>query len=68
MNTLYGKQLKANEKMKQRKPVNRTYRAVSVTGRRSPYGCETSVLPHFSNIEFTDGGVVSLTLRLPRKK
>jgi hypothetical protein len=40
-------------------------KAIPVTGRGGPYGCETSRLPHFLDNRLTDGGeVVSLT-RLP---
>jgi hypothetical protein len=47
-------------------------KAVPVTGRGGPYGCETSRLPHFLDNQLTDGGeVVSLTRPgrplLPRK-
>jgi hypothetical protein len=41
-------------------------KAIPVTGRVCPYGCETSTLPHFLDNRLTDGSeVVSLT-RLPR--
>jgi hypothetical protein len=41
-------------------------KAVPVTGRGDPYGCETSMLPHFLDIRLTDGGeVVSFTFRQP---
>jgi hypothetical protein len=37
-------------------------KAIPVTGREGPYGCETSRLPHFLDTRLTDGGeVVSLT-------
>jgi hypothetical protein len=37
-------------------------KAIPVTGREGPYGCETSRLPHFLDNRLTDGGkVVSLT-------
>jgi hypothetical protein len=40
-------------------------KAIPVTGREGPYGCETLRLPHFLN-RLTDGGkVVSLTRRPP---
>jgi hypothetical protein len=46
-------------------------KAMPVTGRGRPQGCETSRLPHFLDIWLTDGfGVVSLTRRptfIPRK-
>jgi hypothetical protein len=46
--------------------VKKKGKAISVTGRGGPYGCETSRLPHFLDIRLTDGGkVVSLTSRLP---
>jgi hypothetical protein len=39
-------------------------KAISVTGRGDPWGCETSRLPHFLENRITDGGeVVSLTPR-----
>jgi hypothetical protein len=41
-------------------------KAIPVTGRKGPQGCETSMLPHFLDIRLTDGGeVVSLTRRPP---
>jgi hypothetical protein len=41
-------------------------KAISVTGRAGPYGCEMSRLPHFLDNRLTDGGkVVSLTRRPP---
>jgi hypothetical protein len=41
-------------------------RAVPVTGRRGPLGCETSRLPHSLDNQFTGGGeVVRLTSRPP---
>jgi hypothetical protein len=41
-------------------------KAIPVTGRGGPWGCETSRLPHLLDNRFTDGGeVVSLTRRSP---
>jgi hypothetical protein len=41
-------------------------KAIPVTGRGGPYGCETSRLPHFLDSRLTDGGeVVSLTRQSP---
>jgi hypothetical protein len=41
-------------------------KAIPVTCREGPHGCETSRLPHFIYIRLTDGGeVVSLTHRPP---
>jgi hypothetical protein len=41
-------------------------RAVPVTDRGGPQGCDTSTLPHFLNNRLTDGGeVVSLTRQRP---
>jgi hypothetical protein len=41
-------------------------KAIPVTSRGSPQGCETSRLSHFIDIRLTDGGeVVSLTRRPP---
>jgi hypothetical protein len=40
-------------------------KAIPLTGRGDPYGCETLRLPHFLDNRFTDDGeIVSLT-RLP---
>jgi hypothetical protein len=36
-------------------------KAIPVTGRGGPYGCETSRLSHFLDNRLTDGGEVSLT-------
>jgi hypothetical protein len=41
-------------------------KAIPVTGRGGPYGCETSRLPHFLDNPLTDGDEsVSLTRRTP---
>jgi hypothetical protein len=41
-------------------------KAIPVTGRGGPWGCETSTLPHFLDDRLTDGSeVVSLTRRPP---
>jgi hypothetical protein len=41
-------------------------KAVPVKGREGPWGCETSMLPHFLGIRLTSGGeVVSPTRRPP---
>jgi hypothetical protein len=41
-------------------------KAIPVTGRGGPYGCETSRLPHILDSRLTDGGEdVSLTSRPP---
>jgi hypothetical protein len=41
-------------------------KAIPVTGREGPQGCETSRLPHFLDNRLTDGGeVVSYTRRPP---
>jgi hypothetical protein len=40
-------------------------KSISVTGRGGPQGCETSRLPHFFEIQLTDGGEVSLARRPP---
>jgi hypothetical protein len=46
-------------------------KAIPITDRGGPHGCETLRLPHFVDIRLTDGGeVVSLTCRpsfTPRK-
>jgi hypothetical protein len=39
--------------------------AIPVTGRRWPYGCDTSTFPHFLDTRLTDGDEVSLTRRPP---
>jgi hypothetical protein len=44
--------------------INATGKAIPVTGRGGPEGCETSRLPHFLDIRLTHGGeAVSLTRR-----
>jgi hypothetical protein len=41
-------------------------KAIPVTGRGGPYGCELSRLPHFLDNCLTDGcEVISLTCQLP---
>jgi hypothetical protein len=40
-------------------------KAIPVTGRGGPQGCETSRLPHFLGIWLTDGGDVLGLKRLP---
>jgi hypothetical protein len=41
-------------------------KAIPITGRGGPLGCETSRLPHFLDNRLTDGGeVVSLMRRTP---
>jgi hypothetical protein len=41
-------------------------KAIPVTGRESPLGCDKSKLPHFLDNRLTDGGeAVSLTRRPP---
>jgi hypothetical protein len=41
---------------------DRQPKAIRVTGREGPYGCETSRFPHFLDNRLTDGDeVVSLT-------
>jgi hypothetical protein len=46
--------------------TQRKGKAVPVTGRGGPQGCETSRLPHFLDKQLTVGGaVVSLTRRPP---
>jgi hypothetical protein len=50
------------------KPVTANFtrkgKAIPVTGRGGPQGCETSRLPHFLDNRLTDGGeIVSLTRR-----
>jgi hypothetical protein len=51
--------------------LNVNTKAIPLTGRREPCGCEMSKLPHFLDNRLTDGGeVVSLMLRpnfTPRK-
>jgi hypothetical protein len=43
-----------------------TGKAIPLTGRGGPYGCETARFSHFLHSRLTDGGeVVSLTRRLP---
>jgi hypothetical protein len=46
--------------------VTKQSKAIPVTGRGGPWGCETSRLPHFLDNRPTDGGEdVSLTHRPP---
>jgi hypothetical protein len=40
-------------------------KAIPVTGREGPEGCETSRLPHFLNSRLTDGGEVVSPTRQP---
>jgi hypothetical protein len=43
-------------------------KAIPVTGREGPYGCETSRVPHFLDNRLTDGGEVdSLKLRTDQR-
>jgi hypothetical protein len=45
-------------------PVMMMMKAIPVTDRGGPSGCETSRLPHLLHNQFTDGGeVISLTRR-----
>jgi hypothetical protein len=44
--------------------VQKKSKAIPVTGREGPYGCERLRLPHLLDNRLTDGGkVVSLTRR-----
>jgi hypothetical protein len=50
----------------QRHKEHKKAKAIPVTGRKGPWGCETSRLPHFLENRLTDGGEVdSLTRRPP---
>jgi hypothetical protein len=40
-------------------------KAIPVTGREEPWGCETSRLPHFLDNRLTDGGEVVSPSRRP---
>jgi hypothetical protein len=40
-------------------------KAIPVTGREGPYGCETSRLPHFLDKRLTDGGEIVSLMRRP---
>jgi hypothetical protein len=49
-----------------RTKVKKKAKAILVTGREGPYGCETSRFPEFLDSRLTDGGeVVSPTRRPP---
>jgi hypothetical protein len=53
-----------NEKKEREIRSKKNGKAILVTGRGDPYGCETSRLPHFLYNRLTDGGeVVILTPR-----
>jgi hypothetical protein len=45
--------------------VNVQGKAIPVTGRGGPYGCETSRLPKFLDNRLTDGGEVASLMRRP---
>jgi hypothetical protein len=40
-------------------------KAIRLTGREGPYGCETSSFAHFVDNRFTDGGLVVSLKRQP---
>jgi hypothetical protein len=40
-------------------------KAIPVTGREGPYGCDTSWLPHFLDNRLTDGGEVVSPIHRP---
>jgi hypothetical protein len=43
----------------------RLSKAIPVTGREGPQGCETSRVPHFLDNRLTDGGEVVSLMRWP---
>jgi hypothetical protein len=45
--------------------VKKKGKAIPVTGREGPYGCEMSKLPHFLDSQLTDGGEVVSPARQP---
>jgi hypothetical protein len=45
--------------------VQKRGKAIPVTGREGPWGCETSKLPHFLDNQLIDGGVVVCLMRQP---
>jgi hypothetical protein len=45
--------------------IGKKDKAIPVSGRGGPQGCETSRLPYFVDSRLTDGGEVSLTRRPP---
>jgi hypothetical protein len=44
---------------------NKKGKAILVTGREGPLGCETSRIPHFLENRLTDGGEVVNPMRRP---
>jgi hypothetical protein len=45
--------------------IGKKDKAIPVTGRGGPYGCETSRLPHFLDNRYKDGGEVVGLMRRP---
>jgi hypothetical protein len=58
INNYDGESVNRSQKDKKRK-------AIPVTDRRDPYGCETSKLPHFLDNRLTDGGEVFSLMHWP---